>query len=138
MYDNYELITIIFTTQLYTGPKKRAVLVISKENFGKHFGPVFSSRATFFLNRTINPNFWEKDRLQNTLAGIGDGSIDNVIEKRSYINEDHCYKANPRAKRQKLDFSHSMCQELNHVHPSGYTKSEQRRNHIELNPDPSQ
>jgi hypothetical protein len=104
MYKDYELITIIFTTQPYTGQKKRGVLVISKENFDKHFGPVFSSRATFFLTRTTNPNFWEANRLKNILDGIGNASIDNVIEKRPYINEDHFYEENPNAKRQKLDF----------------------------------
>ncbi|PKK79065.1 hypothetical protein RhiirC2_728210 [Rhizophagus irregularis] len=81
MFDNYELIIIIFTTQPYDGLKeKKGVLIISKDNFDKHFGPVFSSRATFFLTRTINPNFLKTNRLKNTLDGIGDVSIANVIE----------------------------------------------------------
>jgi hypothetical protein len=104
MYDDYELITVVFTTQPYTESKKSGIIVISKENFNEHFGPAFSSRATFFFTRTINPNFWEKNRLKNTLDGIGDASIDHVFEKRPYINEDHYYQENQGAKKQKLDF----------------------------------
>ncbi|CAG8789511.1 18575_t:CDS:2, partial [Gigaspora rosea] len=53
----------------------------------------------------INPNFWDVNRLKNVLDGISDASIDNnVIKKRPYINEDHFYKENPKAKKQKLDF----------------------------------
>jgi hypothetical protein len=64
MYDDYELITVVFTTQPYTGSKKSGIIVISKENFDEHFGPVFSSQAAFFFTRTINHNFWEKNRLK--------------------------------------------------------------------------
>jgi hypothetical protein len=45
--------------------------------------PIILSRAIFFLTRAINPNFWDKSRLLNTLEGIGEASIDNVIEKTS-------------------------------------------------------
>jgi hypothetical protein len=105
MYESYELITIIFTTQPYNGLlEKTGVLIISQNNFEEHFGPVFSSRALFFFTKVVNPNFWDVSRLKNTLEGIGEASIDNVIEKRPYINEDQFYEANPRAKKQKLDF----------------------------------
>ncbi|CAG8581075.1 9629_t:CDS:1 [Dentiscutata erythropus] len=103
MYESYELITIIFTTQPYRElQKKPGVLIISKDKFEKRFGPVFSSLATFFFIRATNPNLGDKNRLKNTL--VGDESIDNVIKKRPYINEDHFYRENPKAKKQKLDF----------------------------------
>ena len=42
--DDYMLITIIFTSQPYIKEKQDSgVLVVSKEDFKKHFGPVFSS-----------------------------------------------------------------------------------------------
>ncbi|PKY30519.1 hypothetical protein RhiirB3_447640 [Rhizophagus irregularis] len=105
MYEGYELITVIFTTQPYDGLKeKTGVLIVSKDNFDKHFGPVFSSQAIFSFTKAINPNFWDIDRLKNTLEGIDEASIDDVISKRPYINEDQFYDANPRAKKQKLVF----------------------------------
>ncbi|CAG8684567.1 17281_t:CDS:2, partial [Racocetra fulgida] len=105
IYEGYELITIIFTTQPYNGPQdKTGALIISRDNFDKHFGPVFSSLATFSFIRATNPNFWDAKRLKNILDGIGDESIDDVIKKRPYINKDHFYSENPKAKKQKLDF----------------------------------
>ncbi|CAB5393666.1 unnamed protein product [Rhizophagus irregularis] len=63
------------------------------------------SRATFFLTRDINPNFWDINGLKNTIKGIGDDSINTVIAKRPYISEDHFHNVNPKAdKRHKLDF----------------------------------
>ncbi|CAG8719607.1 32331_t:CDS:2, partial [Racocetra persica] len=83
IYEGYELITIIFTTQPYSGPQEKVgILIISKDNFDKHFGPVFLSLATFSLIKAINPNFWDVNRLKNIFDDIGDASIENVIEKR--------------------------------------------------------
>ncbi|UZO07645.1 uncharacterized protein OCT59_027924 [Rhizophagus irregularis] len=103
--EGYETKTIIFTTQPYKGNKNLPeILIVSKENFKSYFGPVFSARATFSLTRDINPNFWDINRLKNTLMGIGNASIYNVAAKRPYISEDHFYSVNPRAvKKQKLD-----------------------------------
>ncbi|CAG8545694.1 24076_t:CDS:2 [Racocetra persica] len=82
MYEGYELITIIFTTQPYSGLQEKAgILIISKDNFDKHFGSVFSSLATFSFVKAVNPNFWDVNRLKNVLDGIGDAFIENVIEK---------------------------------------------------------
>jgi hypothetical protein len=52
----YIPVTIIFTSQPYDGPPREGV-VISKENFKKHFGPVFSSRAKFAIIKETNPKF---------------------------------------------------------------------------------
>src|SRR5947207_4887030 len=83
--NDYMLITIIFTSQPYIKEKQESgVLVVSKEDFKKHFGPVFSSRASFAITGDTNPNFWGKNRLKNVLDGIGDAAIDNVIKKRLY------------------------------------------------------
>ncbi|PKB96867.1 hypothetical protein RhiirA5_367635 [Rhizophagus irregularis] len=103
--EGYETKTIIFTTQPYKGNKNLPeILIVSKDNFKSYFGPVFSARATFSLTRDINPNFWDINRLKNTLMGIGNASIYNVAAKRPYISEDHFYSVNPRAvKKQKLD-----------------------------------
>ena len=91
--DDYMLITIIFTSQPYIKEKQEpGVLVISKEDFKKHFGPVFFSRASFAITGDTNPNFWEKNRLKNVLVGIGDASIDNVIKKRPYYSDDDYYR----------------------------------------------
>ncbi|GBC13851.2 hypothetical protein GLOIN_2v1709692 [Rhizophagus irregularis DAOM 181602=DAOM 197198] len=102
----YRDITIIFTTQPYEGSENLPeILIVSKDNFKSYFGPVFSARATFSLTRDINPNFWDINRLKNTIKGIGDVSMDTVIAKRPYISEDHFHNVNPGAdKRQKLDF----------------------------------
>ncbi|CAB5394946.1 unnamed protein product [Rhizophagus irregularis] len=102
----YRDITIIFTTQPYEGSENLPeILIVSKDNFKSYFGPVFSARATFSLTRDINPNFWDINRLKNTIEGIGDVSMDTVIAKRPYISEDHFHNVNPGAdKRQKLDF----------------------------------
>ena len=90
---NYEPITIIFTTQPYRGREKTSnILIVSKDNFKSYFGPIFSARATFAFTKAINPNFWEISRLQNTLEGIGEASIDNVIAKRPYIDENQFKK----------------------------------------------
>ncbi|PKK62363.1 hypothetical protein RhiirC2_759666 [Rhizophagus irregularis] len=100
--DNYILITIIFTSQPSPYKKEKhesGVLVISKEDFKKHFGPVFSSRALFAITGDANPNFWEKNRLKNVLNGIGDASIDNVIKKRPYYSDEDYYIKNPGAKK---------------------------------------
>ncbi|PKY38663.1 hypothetical protein RhiirA4_155763 [Rhizophagus irregularis] len=99
----YKVITIIFTTQPYEGSENLPeILIVSKDNFKSYFGPVFSARATFSLTRDINPNFWDINRLKNTIKGIGD---DSVIAKRPYISEDHFHNVNPKAdKRHKLDF----------------------------------
>ncbi|CAB4487556.1 unnamed protein product [Rhizophagus irregularis] len=104
--DNYILITIIFTSQPYKKEKHESgVLVISKEDFKKHFGPVFSSRASFAITGDANPNFWEKNRLKNVLDGIGDASIDNVIKKRPYYSDEDYYIKNPGAKKMpKMDY----------------------------------
>jgi hypothetical protein len=60
-YDFYEFITIFFTPQPYDRLRDiKGVLTISKDNFHKHFGPIFSSLATFFFTKEINSNFWEK------------------------------------------------------------------------------
>ncbi len=106
IYDTYELIKIIYTTQPYKGLKaKTGCLIISKDNFKQHFVPVFASRAIFSFTRAINPNFWDKKRLINILHDVGDVNINNVIKKRPYINENHFYEANNFiTKRQKLDF----------------------------------
>ncbi|GBB92486.1 hypothetical protein RclHR1_20100003 [Rhizophagus clarus] len=104
LYQRCELVTILFTTQPYSGPEDiRGVLNISKDNFDKHFDPVFSSRAVFFFTKDINPNFWEINRLKNTLEGIGDTFIGDV-KKRPYVNAKDFYDKNPEAKRQKLNF----------------------------------
>jgi hypothetical protein len=104
--DDYMLITIIFTSQPYTKEKQDpGVLVISKEDFKKHLGPVFSSRASFAITGDTNPNFWEINRLKNVFDGIGDGSIGNVIKKRPYYSDDDFYKKNPGIKKlQKMDY----------------------------------
>ncbi|EXX56493.1 uncharacterized protein OCT59_015772 [Rhizophagus irregularis] len=101
-----KIITIIFTTQPYEGSENLPeILIVSKDNFKSYFGPVFSARATFFLTRDINPNFWDINGLKNTIKGIGDDSINTVIAKRPYISEDHFHNVNPKAdKRHKLDF----------------------------------
>ncbi|GBC04886.1 hypothetical protein RclHR1_05920006 [Rhizophagus clarus] len=99
MYEGYELITVVFTTQPYDRLKeKTGVLIISKDNFDKHFGLIFSLRAIFSITKVINPNFWNICRLKNTLEDIDKASIDDIISKRPY-NEDQYYEANPRAKR---------------------------------------
>ncbi|CAB5299692.1 unnamed protein product [Rhizophagus irregularis] len=50
--NDYMPITIIFTSQPYIKKKQESgVLVVSKEDFKKHFGPVFSSRASFAFTR---------------------------------------------------------------------------------------
>ncbi|RGB30818.1 hypothetical protein C1646_764835 [Rhizophagus diaphanus] len=86
--DGYILITIIFTSQPYIKEElESGVLVVSKDDFKKHFGPVFSSRASFAIIGDTNPNFWEKNRLKNVLDGIGDASIDNVIKNRPYYSD---------------------------------------------------
>ncbi|EXX74169.1 hypothetical protein RirG_053600 [Rhizophagus irregularis DAOM 197198w] len=104
--DNYILITIIFTSQPYKKEKHESgVLVISKEDFKKHFGPIFSSQASFAIIRDANPNFWEKNRLKNVLDSIGDASIDNVIKKRPYYSDEDYYIKNPGAKKMpKMDY----------------------------------
>ncbi|PKY35440.1 hypothetical protein RhiirB3_533186 [Rhizophagus irregularis] len=104
--DNYILITIIFTSQPYKKEKHESgVLVISKEDFKKHFGPVFSSQASFAITRDANPNFWEKNRLKNVLDGIGNVLIDNVIKKRPYYSDEDYYIKNPEAKKMpKMDY----------------------------------
>ncbi|PKC59404.1 hypothetical protein RhiirA1_540504 [Rhizophagus irregularis] len=66
----YRDITIIFTTQPYEGSENLPeILIVSKDNFKSYFGPVFSARATFSLTRDINPNFWDINRLKNTIKG---------------------------------------------------------------------
>ena len=75
------------------------------EDFKKHFGPVFSSRASFAITGDTNPNFWKKNRLKNVLDGISDTSIGNVIQKRPYYSDDDFYKKNPGAKKiRKMDY----------------------------------
>ncbi|CAB4384806.1 unnamed protein product [Rhizophagus irregularis] len=104
--ENYIPITIIFTSQPYSKEKQESgILVISKEDFKKHFGPVFSSRASFAIAGNTNPNFWEKNRLKNVLDGIGDVSIGNVIKKRPYYSDDDYRDKNPGAKKiPKMDY----------------------------------
>ncbi|RGB22845.1 hypothetical protein C1646_677547 [Rhizophagus diaphanus] len=97
--DDYVAITIIFTSQPYEGEQESGVLVISKEDFKKHFGPIFSSRASFAITGDTNPNFWEKNRLKNVLDGIGDASIDNVIKKRPYYSDRDYREKNPGGKK---------------------------------------
>ncbi|PKY47885.1 hypothetical protein RhiirA4_523646 [Rhizophagus irregularis] len=106
--ENYIPITIIFTSQPYSDSKEKqesGILVISKEDFKKHFGPVFSSRASFAIAGNTNPNFWEKNRLKNVLDGIGDVSIGNVIKKRPYYSDNDYRDKNPGAKKiPKMDY----------------------------------
>ncbi|EXX50315.1 hypothetical protein RirG_271970 [Rhizophagus irregularis DAOM 197198w] len=103
--NDYMPITIIFTSQSYIKKKQESgVLVVSKEDFKKHFGPIFSSRASFAFTGDTNPNFWEKNRLENVLDGICDASIGNVIKKRPYYSDDDYYNKNPGAKKiRKMD-----------------------------------
>ncbi|PKY30145.1 hypothetical protein RhiirB3_447087 [Rhizophagus irregularis] len=103
--NDYMPITIIFTSQSYIKKKQESgVLVVSKEDFKKHFGPVFFSRASFAFTGDTNPNFWEKNRLENVLDGICDASIGNVIKKRPYYSDDDYYNKNPGAKKiRKMD-----------------------------------
>ncbi len=42
--------------------------------------------------------------LVNCLEGIGKARIDEVFNKRPYVNQEEFYYHNPDAKRQKLDF----------------------------------
>ncbi|CAB5359142.1 unnamed protein product [Rhizophagus irregularis] len=61
---NYQPITIIFTTQPYRERKKTSnILIVSTDNFKSYFGPIFSARATFAFTKAINPNFWEINSL---------------------------------------------------------------------------
>ncbi|GES95955.1 hypothetical protein GLOIN_2v1720049 [Rhizophagus clarus] len=102
----YIPITNIFTSRPYEGGLREDVTVISKENFKKHFGPVFSSRAKFAIIKEINPNFWDRNRLLNTLEGVGAASIDRALEKRPYFDDKGYLEVNPGAKnkKQKLDY----------------------------------
>uniref|UniRef100_U9UTP5 Crinkler effector protein N-terminal domain-containing protein n=1 Tax=Rhizophagus irregularis (strain DAOM 181602 / DAOM 197198 / MUCL 43194) TaxID=747089 RepID=U9UTP5_RHIID len=61
---NYQPITIIFTSQPYRERKKTSnILIVSTDNFKSYFGPIFSARATFAFTKAINPNFWEINSL---------------------------------------------------------------------------
>jgi hypothetical protein len=102
----YIPVTVIFTSQPYDGPPREGLVVISKENFEDHFGPVFSSRAKFAIIRETNPNFWDRNRLLNTLDGVGTATIDKALEKRPYFDDKGYLKINPNAKnkKQKLNY----------------------------------
>ncbi|PKY54970.1 hypothetical protein RhiirA4_502976 [Rhizophagus irregularis] len=102
--NDYMPITIIFTSQPYIKKKQESgelsgVLVVSKEDFKKHFGSVFSSRASFAFTGDTNSNFWEKNRLENVLDGICYSSIGSVIKKWPYYSDDDYYNKNPGAKK---------------------------------------
>ncbi|CAG8812703.1 10508_t:CDS:2, partial [Gigaspora rosea] len=75
-------------------------LLVAKENFGKYFGPVFSSRATFSLTEDINPNFSEPKRMASIIPGVGDNIARDIVLKRPYYNEEEFYAKHPRIKRQ--------------------------------------
>ncbi|CAB4384849.1 unnamed protein product [Rhizophagus irregularis] len=104
--ENYIPITIIFTSQPYSKEKQESgILVISKEDFKKHFRPVFSFQTSFAIAGNTNPNFWGKNRLKNVLDDIGDVSIGNIIKKRPYYSDDDYCDKNPGAKKiPKMDY----------------------------------
>ncbi|CAG8501413.1 8858_t:CDS:2 [Funneliformis caledonium] len=84
LHENYEPMTIIFTTQPYNESEQKSTM--------------------FAFTKNINPNFWDKNRLLNCLEGIGKAKIRDVFSKRPFINEEEFYRQIPDAKRQKLDF----------------------------------
>lgn len=106
---NYVPIVIFYTTQPYKDDLSKLpdnCLLVAKENFGKYFGPVFSSRATFSLTKDINPNFSEPKRMASIIPGVGDNIARDIVLKRPYHNEEEFYAKHPRIKRQctKLSF----------------------------------
>ncbi|GBC06268.1 hypothetical protein RclHR1_06720004 [Rhizophagus clarus] len=99
-------ITIIVTTRKYNfdyGQLPEDVLVIDKTNFEKYFGRIFSSRAAFFLDKDINPNFSELAKIKNIVPDIGEVTAGKIAEKRPYYNLNDFLDKHQGIKRQKLD-----------------------------------
>ncbi|CAG8508052.1 3412_t:CDS:2 [Ambispora gerdemannii] len=103
--DNYVPVMLFFATQPYGDDLSELpdnCLLITKKNFEKYFGPVFSSRATFFLTQHINPNFAEPKGMCKTLDGVGEVTAGEIVSKRPYSDEEDFYTKNPRVKITKI------------------------------------
>ncbi|CAB5319224.1 unnamed protein product [Rhizophagus irregularis] len=55
-------------------------LIIMKSNFKENFGPIFASRATFYMTRDINPNFSDFSCMINQIPGVGRVTANEIIK----------------------------------------------------------
>ncbi|CAG8446526.1 14851_t:CDS:1, partial [Rhizophagus irregularis] len=54
--------------------------IIMKGNFKENFGPIFASRATFYMTRDINPNFSDFSCMINQIPGVGRVTANEIIK----------------------------------------------------------
>ncbi|PKC73834.1 hypothetical protein RhiirA1_450737 [Rhizophagus irregularis] len=54
--------------------------IIMKSNFKENFGPIFASRATFYMTRDINPNFSDFSCMINQIPGVGRVTANEIIK----------------------------------------------------------
>jgi hypothetical protein len=93
-------ITIAFMIQpLEKKILKPDCLIIIKSNFKEYFGPIFASRATFYMTRDINPNFSDFSCMINQIPGVGRVTANEIIKSRPHSNEDNFYKKFSNIKR---------------------------------------